>query len=309
VSVPPADRTGWAAGLSASHVTHGLKVESGLRYDHLRSRADSVANSPTARLDVTDSRTSAEIGFSRALGWIEPYAHVATGFRAPNLDERYYNSTIHGGLRLFGNPDLVSERSLSYELGLRTAGELPAWLQGARLSAYRSDVDDLISFRYIGMLYLVPRFQYFNVQRARLEGVEATAQIRLGTLQVDLSGGVPTGRDLDTGKRLEDVGTARAAIEVVCPLSRVLPHGALSTRVRWSDALTDVSEPLRRPAFSTTSVEASFVTGGVFAVVAVRNLWNHFYYEPQSFIPEAGRTFAVSLRREFRPGWFSAATP
>jgi hypothetical protein len=51
----------------------------------------------------------------------------------------------------------------------------------------------------------------------------------------------------------------------------------------------------------TTSVEASFVTGGVYTVVAVRNLWNHFYYEPQSFIPEAGRTFAVSLRREFRP--------
>ena len=43
------------------------------------------------------------------------------------------------------------------------------------------------------------------------------------------------------------------------------------------------------------------MTGGVYTVVAVRNLWNHFYYEPQSFIPEAGRTFAVSLRREFRP--------
>jgi len=301
VSVPPADRSGWAAGLAASHLTHGLKIESGLRYDHLRSRADSVANSPTAKLDVVDSRTSAEIGLSRAFGLIEPYTHLATGFRAPNLDERYYNSTIHGGLRLFGNPDLESERSLSYELGLRTAGELPEWLRGARLSVYRSNVDDLISFRYIGSLYLVPRFQYFNVQRARLEGIEATAQMRLGTIQVDVSGGVPTGKDLDTGKRLEDVGTARAALEIVCPLRRLLPSGAVSTRVRWSDALTDVSAPLRRPAFSTTAVEASFVTGRVYTVVAVRNLWNHFYYEPQSFIPEAGRTFAISLRREFRP--------
>jgi hemoglobin/transferrin/lactoferrin receptor protein len=303
VSVPPADRTAWAAGLVASHAVRGFRLESSLRHDHLRSRADSLPNSPTAELDVTDRRTSAEFGLSRAIGRVEPYAHAATGFRAPNLDERYYNSNIHGGMRLFGNPDLESERSRSFELGLRAAGELPEWLRGARVSAYRSDVDDLITFRYIGMLYLVPRFQYFNVQRARLEGIEATAQLRLGTIMVEASGGIPSGKDLDTGRRLEDVGTARASLEIVCPMTKLFPYGAVSTRVRWNDALTDVSETLRRPAFSTTSIEASFVVHGVYTVVAVRNVWDHFYYEPQSFIPEPGRTFALSLRREFRPGW------
>jgi len=303
VSVPAADRTAWAGGLVASHTARGFRFESSLRHDHLRSRADSLPNSPTDELDVTDRRTSAEFGVSRAIGPVEPYTHVASGFRAPNLDERYYNSNIHGGLRLFGNPDLESERSRSFELGLRAAGELPEWLRSARVSAYRSDVDDLITFRYIGMVYLVPRFQYFNVQRARLEGIEATAQLRLGTILVEASGGVPSGRDLDTGRRLEDVGAARASLEIVCPMARLLPYGAVSTRIRWQDALTGVSETLRRPAFSTTSIEASFVAHGVYTVVAVRNLWDHFYYEPQSFIPEPGRTFALSLRREFRPGW------
>jgi hemoglobin/transferrin/lactoferrin receptor protein len=303
VSVPPADRSAWAAGISASHTLRRFRLETSLRYDRLRSRADSLPDSPTAELDVTDRRASAEFGVSRAIGRVEPYAHVASGFRAPNLDERYYNSNIHGGMRLFGNPDLVSERSRSFEVGLRAAGELPEWLRGARISAYRSDVDDLITFRYVGMLYLVPRFQYFNVQRARLEGIEATAQLRLGTILVEASGSVPTGRDRTTGDRLEDVGTARASLEIVCPMTRLFPYGAISTRVRWSDALSGVSEQLRRPAFSTTSIEASFVAHGVYTVVAVRNLWDHFYYEPQSFIPEPGRTFAVSVRREFRPGW------
>jgi len=302
VSVPPADRTAWAAGVAAAPVLRRFKLETSLRYDHLRSRADSLPNSPTAELDVTDRRTSAEIGLSRRIGRIEPYGHVASGFRAPNLDERYYNSNIHGGLRLFGNPALESERSLSYELGLRAGGDLPRWLRSARISAYRSEVDDLISFRYIGMLYLVPRFQYFNVQRARLEGIEATAQVRLGSVQVDASGGVPTGTDVTTGKRLDDVGPSRAALEIVCPMTRLLPYGSVSTRFRWSDALTDVSGTLRRPAFSTTSIEISFVARHVYTVLAVRNLWNHFYYEPQSFIPESGRTFAISLRREFRTG-------
>ena len=149
----------------------------------------------------------------------------------------------------------------------------------------------------------VPRFQYFNVQRARLEGIEAVAQLRLGSILVEASGGVPTGRDVTTGKRLEDVGAPRASLEIVCPMTKLLPYGSVSTRVRWSDALTGVSETLRRPAFSTTSVEASFVLHGVFTVIAVRNVFNHFYFEPQSFIPEPGQTFAISLRREFRPGW------
>jgi hemoglobin/transferrin/lactoferrin receptor protein len=302
ISVPPADRTAWAAGIAAAPVLRRFKIESSIRYDYLRSRADSLPNSPTAELDVTDRRTSAEIGISRLIGRVEPYGHVASGFRAPNLDERYYNSSIHGGLRLFGNPDLESERSLSYELGLRAGGDLPRWLRSARISAYRSEVDDLISFRYIGMLYLVPRFQYFNVQRARLEGVEAMAQFRLGSIQADVSGGCPTGTDVTTGKRLDDVGPSRAALEIVCPMTRLLPYGSVSTRVRWSDALTGVSETLRRPAFSTTSIEVSFVVRGVYTVLAVRNLWNHFYYEPQSFIPESGRSFAISLRREFRTG-------
>jgi outer membrane cobalamin receptor len=280
----------------------GFKLESSLRYDDLRSQAEARPGSPTTKLGVTDRRTSAEIGLSRLIGRVEPYGHLASGFRAPNLDERYYNSNIHGGLRLFGNPDLVSERSLSYELGLRAGGDLPSWLRGARISAYRSEVDDLISYRYVGALYLVPRFQYFNVHRARLEGIEATAQLRLGSIQVEASGGYPKGTDVATGRRLEDVGAPRAALEIVCPMTRLLPYGSVSTRVRWSDAVTGVSETLRRPAFSTTSVEMSFVTLGVYTVFAVRNLWNHYYYEPQSFIPESGRTFAISLRREFRTG-------
>ena len=68
VSVPPADRTGWAIGAAAAQPVRGFRVETGLRYDDLHSRADSLPNSPTARLDVTDRRTSAEIGLARAFG-------------------------------------------------------------------------------------------------------------------------------------------------------------------------------------------------------------------------------------------------
>ncbi len=47
---------------------------------------------------------------------------------------------------------------------------------------------------------------------------------------------------------------------------------------------------------------AAFVVAvGMFigSVIAVRNLWNASYREPLSFIPEPGRVFAMSLRRDF----------
>ena len=240
MSVPLARRDGWGAGASLSRVVRQVRLEGNLRYDVLNSHADSTQNSSTTILDVTDRRWSAETGVSRAFGPAEPYAHVASGFRAPNLDERYFNGNIHGGLRLFGNPDLVSERSRSYELGVRGSEAAPDWLRRARISAYRSDVDDLISFRYIGQLYLVPRFQFFNVNRARIEGLEGMFAIRARGVEVCVSGTLPRGRDLDTGEPLEDIGVARASVEVVVPAHRLLPQGSISTRVRWSDAVKGV---------------------------------------------------------------------
>jgi outer membrane receptor protein involved in Fe transport len=73
--------------------------------------------------------------------------------------------------------------------------------------------------------------------------------------------------------------------------------------VRWSDAVTDVSPVLARPAFSTTSIQADAVFAGVRVVAAVNNLWNHSYREPLSFVPEPGRTFSLSLTFELSGAW------
>ncbi len=100
-SVPPAWRNSWAVSGYLVPVERPFRLEAGVRYDELDSHADSTATSSTSTLDVTDHRVTGEGGVSKALGPIEPYVHVASGFRAPNLDDRYFNGYIHGGLRLF----------------------------------------------------------------------------------------------------------------------------------------------------------------------------------------------------------------
>lgn len=298
-SVPHARRDVASGGAFAGARLAGFRVELGARYDWLRSHADSTAQSFTQQLDVTDRRVSTEAGLSRRFGILEPYAHVATGFRAPSLEERYFNDDIHGGLRLFGNPDLRSERSRTFELGLRASETLAGRLTSARVSVYRSDVDDMISLRYLGQLYLVPRFQYQNIRRARLEGVEAALEMRFGNATLALNAATPRGRDLETGDALADIGAPRATLEARTPIGRLLPQGTAALRVVWTGNSPDAQTSLSRPAVTTAAAEVACTALGTRVTFAVRNLTNAGYREPMSFIPEGGRSFALALRRDF----------
>ena len=132
-----------------------------------------------------------------------------------------------------------------------------------------------------------------------IEGVELAGQLELGGMQVGLGAGLPRGVDLVTGHKLLDAGSARATLDLSVPVGRVLPHGRIAARVRWSDAIGGVDPTFARPSFATVALEASTVVAGTRAVLAVRNLFNSDYREPLSFIPEPGRTFAALLRRDF----------
>jgi len=148
----------------------------------------------------------------------------------------------------------------------------------------------------------VPRFQYFNLQDARIEGVELLGRARLGGAGLAIGAGFPRGVNARTGKRILDVGSSRVTVDLTVPAARVLPAGQLAARLRWNDAVPaeEVQELLLvRPAFWVASLEASSVISGVRVVLAVRNLFDTYYFEPLSFIPEPGRTFALSLRKDF----------
>jgi len=303
-SVPPATRDVIAGGAFLGTSTwQKLRVESGVRYDWNHSQADSTPLSFTSELDKTERRLSGEAGLSRAFGAVTPYGRVSTGFRAPNLEERYFNDDFHGGLRLFGNPDLEAERTGTVEVGVR-AGEMAAGrLVSARVSAYRSRVDDMISLKYIGQLYLIPRFQYANITHAVLDGIEMQVDGALGVVRASASASFPRGRDLATGAAIPDVGAAGATFDVRVPVARVLPAGGFSVRVRWSDGTAKDDVNLARDAFWTAAAELSCVTWGTRFALAVTNLTNTRYYEPLSFIPEPGRAVLVSLRHDMSLPW------
>jgi len=300
-SMPEAVRQSWSGSGLVAPTWRKMRFEMGARYDTFRSVADSTAISSTPELSTRDSRWSLDGGIARAFGPVEPYLHLSTGFRVPNLEERYYHDEIHGGMVVFGNPKLEAERSRSFELGTRVLGAGP--LMSARLSAYRSEVEDLIGIKYFDMQFGRPRFSYVNVKRARIEGVETQLQLKARRVILGLHGTLPRARDVSTGKQLTDPGTARFTADLSVPAAWLAPNGQLAVRVRWNDAITGVDSTLARRAFSTTSLELSSIWSGVRATVALRNLWNHGYREPLSFIDEPGRSLAFSVRRDLAIGF------
>lgn len=97
------------------------------------------------------------------------------GFRAPNFNELYYPG-FYGTFA--GNPDLEPERSWSAELGYSQQ-----WQSGyqARLSAFRSDIDDLIAFAGVD-------YQAININKAEITGVEAELEAETGAWQWRVQG-------------------------------------------------------------------------------------------------------------------------
>jgi vitamin B12 transporter len=95
---------------------------------------------------------------------------VGTAFRAPTFNDLYFPG--------FGNPDVRPESSRSFELGI--GGQPGRWFWD--LAAYQTDVDDLIAFRFID-----GRFAAFNVEEARIRGLEAAAGVALADWTFALS--------------------------------------------------------------------------------------------------------------------------
>lgn len=123
----------------------------------------------------------------------------ATAFKAPSLlqlSPDWTSNSCRGACKIVGSPDLKPETSESWELGLYYMGE-EGWLEGVESSVtvFRNDVKDRISIsrtsdvnaapgyqNFVGFETgangrRIPVFSYYNVNKARIQGVETELKI------------------------------------------------------------------------------------------------------------------------------------
>ncbi|WP_058913805.1 catecholate siderophore receptor CirA [Entomohabitans teleogrylli] len=157
-----------------------LALTAGVRMDDHETYGDHW--SPRAYLVYSATDTLTVKG-----GW-------ATAFKAPSLlqlSPDWTSNSCRGSCRIIGNPDLKPETSENFEIGLYYSGD-EGWLDGvsASITTFQNNVDDMIDVlrtsnpalapsypNYVGMENGRPVFRYFNVNKARIRGLETELKV------------------------------------------------------------------------------------------------------------------------------------
>jgi vitamin B12 transporter len=226
---------------------------------------------------------NAEYGYEP---WEGAFATAAAGtaFRAPDATDLY---------GFGGNPDLEPEESRSYELTLRQR-------LGARhsfsLALFRNDIDGLIQF-------VVTDFETFegenrNVERARIEGAEATWRYEGERWSARAGLTLQDPRDAITGTRL----LRRARENATLAVARRLGGHEFALDLLYAGERRDFGfpDPVRMPAYWLANLSARVALGGRFTLlVRAENLFDEDYELARGF-NTMGRSLFVALRHDFR---------
>jgi vitamin B12 transporter len=222
-------------------------------------------------------------------------AAVATGFRAPSLNELYADYSAFG---YANNPNLEPETSQSAEVGVEKV-----FANGASLSltAFRLNIDNRIGNACIAPVAdgSCPAFQYildnFAGKSVR-KGVELSAQAPIDDrTDLKLSYAYVDAKTV-TGGAIGGVSRHN--------LNLVLDHDltdrlSMNVGLRHVAGLTDVFSTAPLADFTTVDLGASFaVTDQAEAYVRIHNAFDKSYQESSGY-GTAGRSVFVGLRAKF----------
>jgi len=129
--------------------------------------ADNSENKPIFRAGVNFQATRGT--FIRA--------SVGQGYRAPTIGERYI-TTNSGGFGFYPNPDLISEMSLSYEIGCKQLFKIGKFTGMVDISGFLENYDHYIEFNFgiwgNAVLSKSIGFKFLNTGPARIYGIDFT---------------------------------------------------------------------------------------------------------------------------------------
>lgn len=203
---------------------------------------------------------SAALGFDITDAW-RLSGSWGRGFRGPNLNEQF--SPGFGGFYA-GNPLLKPERSHSTEAALQWS---PSDAFGLRLSHYRTDISQLISFTK-GIL-----FEAENIARARIDGTELSATWQQGPWHGKANATWQKARDLEADTRLLRRPDRKASLVVNRRFSNTIDTG-----LEWQAVGQRPELGGDLPGYSLFNARFNWQLTSKFAVhVRAQNLLNRDY--------------------------------
>lgn len=215
-------------------------------------------------------------------------AAIATGFRAPSIDERFgdYGSFV-------GNPGLKPEESLSYEIGAEQQ-----FASGASLSAtlFRLEVDNLISYKFG-----IPLSTLENLPGASVrQGVEIAGSLPLSdTVTLGLAYSYTDARR-PTGARLTQVPFHNLTLSLDGELSDRLSGGLSLTHVAGRvDNEANTFDLVAMPDYTVLNAQMTYgLTDAADLYFKVENLLDEDYQIVNGYAAP-GRSVYLGLQAKF----------
>ena len=228
-----------------------------------------------------------------AWGWditkaLRVSASYGTAFRAPTFNDLYYPG--------FSNPNLRPETSRSIELGLDGAQDWGRW----SVHAYRNQLHDLIAFNPFLTSPRSPWGMPDNIQRARVDGVEATLGTTIAEWDVNATASVIDPRNRTPGANDGNLLNRRPQ-----RMGRIDADRKLGTSGRWSvggsinaasHRYDDPANRVRMGGYATSDLRLAFRPDGAWTLqLTAQNIFDKAY-ETARWYNQAGRTLMFSAR-------------
>ncbi|HAS6347048.1 TPA: TonB-dependent hemoglobin/transferrin/lactoferrin family receptor [Vibrio vulnificus] len=192
-----------------------LIVNAGVRYDSFETTPEYSATATTKRDKNSSDAVTGKLGaVYHYNGKISNFAQVSQGFKAPTVEQLYYE--YNTGADFVPNPDLKAERSTSYEIGLRSKNRWARIELVGFVNQYKDFIDEQDLER------IDPnkkRFTIVNRDRVEIKGLELSSDILLDDainapkgLHSKLSIAYAKGKDKETGNALDSVAPLTAVL-------------------------------------------------------------------------------------------------
>ncbi len=308
---------------NATLTSYGAFVQGDIRFNDrfslvVGTRGQSTSSEPKAtsgRTDVLGRHTSSTAVYAANAVWrandeVSLVATLGSGFRSPNLVERYFDGpTPEGSAYQKATPDLRPEQSVNLDGGVKyRSGRVTA-----EFSAFRNDIRDAIviakTTEKVGPL---PVYQNVNIGRLRATGIEAAGDLVLDA-GFSLSANYSTLKSTNVSAPDSPIGDSyasklNAAFRWTSSGGRWWGEYAVRRNGEQKDiavGASPVGDAL--PAFTVQNVRAgvrAWQFGGMRhdITVGVNNLGNVLYAEAANasfFRPEPGRSFVLGVTTTF----------
>ncbi len=275
----------------------------------------SVFSLPFRTIETRPSALTGSLGFVwRAHSEVAARINMASGFRAPNIDDIGKVFDSNPGSLIVPNPSLAPMFVTTAEVGVDVTPLSWLVLSGTYYHSWLQDVMQVRpaiyngsdSVMYNGLMSAVTSLQ--NAGTGWIDGISIALQATFADVTCDVQASVATGRD-NNGIMLTHIVPAFGQVRLMW---RPLDRAQVVSEVRWSAAWTRSMIPeseftqgvhytdVGLPAWTIANIRASYeLSRWITAQASIENIFDLQYRSAGSGISAPGRNVMFALRCRF----------